>query len=84
MHRFLILLLTLTGYCIYTLLATVTFMDIKELKPQEMQEIIDFYYHIEDYGHIFHFKPEKLDEPFKKIMEGMQEIQQLMKDSFEM
>jgi len=84
MHRFLILLLTLTGYCIYTLLATVTFMDIKELKPREMQEIIDFYYHIKDYGHVFHFKPEKLDEPFKKIIEGISEIRKMMDDSYGM
>lgn len=66
------------------MLATVTFMDIKELKPQEMQEIIDFYYHIEDYGHIFHFEPEKLDEPFKKIIEGILEIRKMMDDSYGM
>jgi hypothetical protein len=71
-------------YCIYTLVAIVTFMDIKELKPQEMEEIIDFYYHIEDYGHIFHLEPEKLDEPFKKIIEGISEIRQMIDDSYGM
>ena len=59
-------------------------VDIKELKPQEMQEIIDYYYHIEDYGHIFHFEPEKLDEPFKKIIDGISEIRKMMDDSYGM
>ena len=72
------------AYCTYTLLGEVTIMDIKELKPQEMQETIDFYYHIEDYGHIFHFEPEKLDEPFKKIIEGISEIRKMMCDSYGM
>jgi hypothetical protein len=30
--------------------------DIKELKKDEMENIIDFYYHIEEYGHIFHYE----------------------------
>lgn len=59
-------------------------MDIKELKSEEMQEIIDFYYHIEDYGHIFHYKSSDLDEPFKKIIEGITEVRNMMEDSFEM
>jgi hypothetical protein len=57
-------------------------MDIKELKSQEMQEIIDFYYHIEDYGHIFKLDPKRLDEPFKKIIESISEIRKLMDDSY--
>ena len=44
----------------------------------------DFLEGLQDYGHIYHYPPEKLDEPFKKIMEGIEEIQRLMKDSFEM
>jgi molecular chaperone GrpE (heat shock protein) len=59
-------------------------MDIKEIKKQDVSEIYDFLEVLQDYGHIYHYPPEKLDDPFKKIMEGMQEIQQLMKDSFEM
>ena len=59
-------------------------MDIKKIKNFEMSEILDFYYHIEEYGHIYHYPPEKLNEPFKKIMEGIEEVQQLMNDSFEM
>jgi len=59
-------------------------MDIKEIKNFEMSEILDFYYHIEEYGHIYYYPPEKLNEPFKKIMEGIEEVQQLMNDSFEM
>lgn len=59
-------------------------MDIKELKPQEIQEIIDFYYHIQDYGHIFHLEPKLLDEPFKKILEGISEVRKMMDDSYGM
>lgn len=59
-------------------------MDIKELKKPEMQEILDFYYGIEEYGHIYHYPPEKLDEPFRKILEGIKEVQKLMDDSYEM
>jgi hypothetical protein len=58
--------------------------DIKEIKKAEMQEIIDFYYCIEEYGHIFHLDPKLLDEPFKKILEGMEEINKMMKDSWSM
>ena len=59
-------------------------MDIKQLKPQEMTEIIDFWQHIEDYGHIFHIDPKLLDEPFKKIIEGISEIRKMMDDSYSM
>lgn len=57
--------------------------DIKELKYNEMQEIIDFYYHIEDFGHIFYLEPSKLDESFKKILEGISEIRSMMDESYE-
>lgn len=59
-------------------------MDIKQLKKQEISDIYDFLYGLEDYGHIYHYPVEKLNKPFEKIMEGISEIQQLMKDSFEM
>ena len=58
--------------------------NIKEIKSAEMQEIIDFYYSIEEYGHIFHLDPKLLDEPFKKIMEGIIEIGKMMDDSYSM
>lgn len=57
-------------------------MDIKELKPEEMREIIDFYHHIEDFGHIFYLDPKLLDEPFKKIINGISQIRQMMDDSY--
>lgn len=57
-------------------------MDINELKSSEMDEIIDFYYHIKDYGHIFHLDPEKLDLPFRKILEGISEISDMIDDSW--
>ena len=71
-------------YLVYTLLGEDAIMDIKELKPQEMQEIIDFYHHIEDYGHIFCFEAEKLDKPFKKIIDGISEIRKMMDESYGM
>ncbi len=58
--------------------------DIKELKEIEMIEILDFHQHIEDYGHIFLLDPKLLDEPFKKIMDGIKEVQQMMDDSYGM
>ena len=51
---------------------------------EEMNEIIDFWQHIEDYGHIFHLEPKLLDEPFKKIIEGISEIRKMMDDSYSM
>lgn len=59
-------------------------MDIEKLKSNEMEEIRGFCDNMKEYGHIYHYPPEKLDEPFKKILEGISEIQKLMKDSFEM
>ena len=59
-------------------------MDIKEIKKTEIVEIQDILYHIEDFGHIFHYPPEKLDDPFNKILEGISEIKKLMDDSYEM
>jgi len=48
--------------------------DIKELRKEEMEEIIDFYYSIEESGHIFYGDNSELEGPFKKIMEGIEEI----------
>ena len=59
-------------------------MDIKEIKSTEMTEIIDFWQGINDYGHIFHLDPKLLDEPFKKIMDGIVEVQKMMDDSWSM
>lgn len=59
-------------------------MDIKELKSNEMTEIIDFCQHIDDYGHIFHLDPKLLDEPFRKIAEGISEVKKLMDNSYGM
>lgn len=56
--------------------------DINQIKRFEMEEILDFYNTIIEYGHIYHFPPEKLDEPFNKILEGIKEIQNLMDESY--
>lgn len=53
---------------------------IKELRKNEMEEIIDFYHHIEEYGHIFYGDNQELEEPFKKIMEGIDEIRKIQKE----
>lgn len=58
--------------------------DINQLKNNEMNEIIDFYNKIEEYGHIFHLDPELLDKPFNKILEGMKEIEDMMDESYGM
>ena len=57
-------------------------MDIKEIKKEELQEIIDFYQHIEDFGHIFYDNPQILDAPFSKIMEGINEIRKIIDDNY--
>lgn len=59
-------------------------MDIKKLKSEEIQEIYDFLSGIEEYGHIYHYPPEMLDEPFKKILEAIETIQNMMKESWSM
>ena len=59
-------------------------MDIKKIKSTEIQDIRDFLQGLEDYGHIYHYSPEQLDEPFKKILEGIAEVQILMKESWSM
>ena len=57
-------------------------MNIKDIKQNELQEIIDFYYHIEDFGHIFYDDPKVLDKPFSKIMEGIDEIKKIIDDNY--
>ena len=47
-----------------------------------MQEIIDFYYFIEDYGHIFYDNPNILDKPFNKIIEGIEEIKEIIDNNY--
>jgi len=59
-------------------------MDIKEIKKNEIIEIYDFLYGLEDYGHIFHLDPKLLDEPFNKILKGIEEVQKMMDDSWGM
>jgi hypothetical protein len=58
-------------------------MDINQIKKQEMGEIIDFYYHIEEFGYIYHPNYEKeLDASFKKILEGIKEVRKIMDNSY--
>jgi len=59
-------------------------MNIGDIKSFELEEIQDFLDGIEEYGHIYHYPPERLDAPFAKIMQGIKEVRDLMTDSFEM
>lgn len=59
-------------------------MDIKEIKKEEMSNILDFYYGIIEYGHIFHLDPKLLDKPFEKILEGIKEVNEMMNQSWSM
>jgi hypothetical protein len=51
--------------------------DIKDLRKNEMEEIIDFWNNIQEYGHIFYGDNQELEEPFKKIIEGIEEVRKI-------
>jgi hypothetical protein len=51
--------------------------DIKDIRKSEMEEIIDFWNHIQEYGHIFYGDNQELEEPFKKILEGIEEVRKI-------
>ncbi len=57
-------------------------MDIKDIKKDEMQKVIEFYHFIEEYGHIFYDSPEILDGPFKQIVEGMEKVREIVDDNY--
>ena len=59
-------------------------MNINEIKEEEVQAIYDFYDHVQNFGHIYHYPVEMLDEPFRKILEGIKEVTKLMDDSYSM
>lgn len=54
--------------------------NIQEIRNEEMEEVIDFYHFIKEYGHIFYGKNEDLEPAFTKIMEGMNEVRQIVKE----
>lgn len=56
--------------------------DINEIKKQEMGEIVDFYYFIQDYGHIFYDNPSILDSHFSKILEGIADIREIVNENY--
>jgi hypothetical protein len=53
---------------------------IKDLRKLEMDEIMDFYNHIEDYGHIFYGDNSELEPGFEKIKEGIEDIKKIIED----
>lgn len=58
--------------------------DIYEEKKYEMLEIEDFCDVVREYGHVFRFDLKDLDDPFRKILEGISEIKKMMDDSYGM
>ena len=52
--------------------------NINQLRKEEMEQVIDFYYHIEEYGHIFYGDNSELEEPFKKITEGIEQVKAII------
>ena len=52
--------------------------DIKEIMAKEVDEITDFLSFIEDYGHIFHGNKQELQPHFDKIIEGIEEVRNLV------
>jgi hypothetical protein len=51
--------------------------NIKDIRKSEMEQIIDFWNHIQEYGHIFYGDNQELEEPFKKILEGIEEVRKI-------
>lgn len=56
--------------------------DIKEHKKEEYQLMLDFIDLLNDYGHIFHEDPQVLDEPFNKILTGIDQIKKIMDKNY--
>lgn len=56
--------------------------DIKQLKKEEMDEILAFYTFIEDYGHIFYDDPKVLDVHFDNILSSIEEIRKIVDDNY--
>jgi hypothetical protein len=52
-------------------------MNIKDIRKSEMEQIIDFWNHIQEYGHIFYGDNQELEEPFKKILQGIEEVRKI-------
>jgi hypothetical protein len=53
---------------------------INDLRKEEMEEIIDFYNHIQEYGNIFYGDNSELEPGFEKIMGGIEEIKKIIED----
>ena len=48
--------------------------DIFKIKHIEMQGILDFYDHVQEYDYVFYDEESTLNPPFKNIMEGIIQI----------
>ena len=56
--------------------------NINQIRKEEMEQVIDFYYHIEEYGHIFYGDNSELEEPFKKITEGIEQVREIVENYY--
>lgn len=56
--------------------------NIKDLRKEEMEKIVDFYCHIEEYGHTFYGDNFELEGSFQKIMEGIDEIRAIQEEYY--
>lgn len=58
-------------------------MNLFELKKEELQEIVNFYYFMEDYGHMFGgYREDELNEEFKNIISSINTIKEIMDDNY--
>ena len=53
-------------------------MNINDLKKLELEEIQDFVFFIEEYGHIFYGETTELKDPFDKILDGIKEVRKIV------
>lgn len=58
-------------------------MNLFELKRSELEDIIDFYNFIEEYGYVFHGeRQEELNQEFKNIINSISKIKEIMNDNY--
>ena len=59
-------------------------VDITEIKKNEIGQILEFYYFLKDYGHIYNLDPIFLDVPFDQILDGISQIKKIIDNSYGM
>jgi len=56
--------------------------DISEIKKSEICQIHDFLQLLNEYGHIFYNDPADLDAPFKKILDGIKDVEDIIQENY--